>query len=85
MSTWDVFDWQKRFRAAPSVWAVVDRDGLIGNLYVSKEAAMEEVRFLKGRADVTEMHVHSLALARERWRPDHPVEATPHLPPGEAE
>jgi hypothetical protein len=65
MSTWDVFDWQKRFRAAPSVWAVVDRDGLIGNLYVSKEAAMEEVRFPQGPS---RRHGDARSLAGPRAR-----------------
>lgn len=73
------------------VWAaggVGDSHGHAGPVNLSKEAAMEELRFnerhgqRRRTSGITEMHVHTLELARERWSDDQP-DATPSTEGGE--
>ena len=46
MAERDIAGWQRRFRAAPAVWAVIDNEGCITNLYDSESAAQRELAAL---------------------------------------
>lgn len=66
----DPADWQRRFRAAPAVWAVFDRDGCLTNLYDSESAAMFEIHASpREKRGPTRMNIHDSRLASERWAP----------------
>ena len=64
----DIRQWQERFRQAPTVWVVYDADGCITNLYDSEAAAQFEIDACPKEKDGPEqVHIHDVALARERW------------------
>lgn len=76
--TRNIADWQRRFRAAPAVWVTFFYERETGteeisNVYESAEAAAIEVEWHKARHPhrrppiVRQIHVHSFALADERW------------------
>lgn len=70
MTTGRLAEWQRRFRAAPAVWAVLDREGNIGNLYDSESAAMFEIRARpKETQGPIRLNIHDSRLSRERWEP----------------
>ena len=70
-----IYDWQQRFRAAPSVWAVFDPDDCLTNIYATREAAELEVRWERARGHrrygVRQINIHSIELAQERWTTRH--------------
>jgi len=68
--------WQDEFKAQPVVWATWYRiDGFeeIGDLYDSNEGAQLEVDWCKRKGKrpprIGSLHIHSLKLAMDRWRP----------------
>lgn len=79
----NIFEWQRRFRAGPSVWAVfylnTQEDGgsdELVDLYESEEAArihLDWAHRTEGRRarrfTVRKMNIHTMDLARERWAP----------------
>lgn len=74
----ELYDWQQRLQAQPRVWTVFisDRQGeeSTGNYYDSKEGARCEIDWYKRHRPAerprlgTIGNVHTLELARERWR-----------------
>lgn len=70
----DIADWQRRYYAQPRVWVLVDRDGIIGGVYESAEAAQLAIDWHRKHGDklrVINMPICSLQLSRERWTLDH--------------
>jgi hypothetical protein len=67
----DILDWQRRFRAGPAVWVVLDPDGEPCEFYESREAAECHLRWEQARGHkrygIQRFQVHTLDLARERW------------------
>jgi hypothetical protein len=66
----DIAQWQRDFYAGPSVWVVTDPDGIVSNIYESREAAMLEINREERRGAryrVHEEHIHSMDLSRRRW------------------
>ena len=73
----DIAGWQRRYLAGPVVWAVLDPEGDLTELYESKEAAALQVEWERRRGlhryRAAKFHVHTLDLARERWADDAPA------------
>lgn len=69
-SNWDNADWQRRFRAQPKVWLVVDDDDFV-SVYESREAAELHLEWVgkhsKYHYRCYGVPVHSFELAQERW------------------
>ena len=70
----DIADWQRRLRAGPKVWMVVDRDQQPTNYYESQEAAEIEIAWRKRHGDrgyrLQYAEIHSMQLSDERWNYD---------------
>ena len=65
-----MIDWQRRFRAGPAVWAVLE-EGFVLALYESEEAAKHHLEWGNRHSQypyyVRKMNIHTLDLAKERW------------------
>ena len=73
--TTTIAEWQRRFHAGSAVWITFYResDGSeeISEVYDTKEAATEEIAYavkMQHRRPIIRcFHIHTLALACERW------------------
>lgn len=66
-----IMDWQRRLFSGPKIWMVQDPDGVVGNVYDSKEAAELEIAWRKKRRHrgyrAVSQSIHTVELSRERW------------------